>query len=97
LISPADTSLKTRWILDTGSGVHVCNEKRHFVDLELCQETLVTGDSGTAVLGRGTVKLTGVDPITGDERTITLSNACYAPGFHVNLVSYARLREKGGV
>jgi hypothetical protein len=36
LISPADTSLKNRWILDTGSGVHVCNEKRHFVDLELC-------------------------------------------------------------
>jgi hypothetical protein len=42
------------------------------------------------------VKLTGADPISGKAKTITLRNACYALGFHVNLVSYARLREKGG-
>ncbi|KAJ6030953.1 uncharacterized protein N7446_007597 [Penicillium canescens] len=92
----ADSSFKERWILDTGSGVHVCNEKSRFVNLQPCKETLATGDGTTAVLGRGTVRLTGVDPISKQEKTITLSNACYAPGFHVNLVSYARLREKGG-
>ncbi|KAJ6094488.1 hypothetical protein N7467_002001 [Penicillium canescens] len=88
--------LHDRWILDTGSGVHVCNKRSWFVNLTPVEETLATGDGGTAVIGRGTVKLTGADPISGQEKTITLSDACYAPGFHVNLVSYARLREKGG-
>ncbi|KAJ5748146.1 uncharacterized protein N7511_009842 [Penicillium nucicola] len=90
------TSLRHRWILDTGSGVHVCNDRSSFVDLEACQEVLSTGDSSTDIIGRGTVRLTGIDPKTKKKQTITLSNACYAPGFHVNLVSYARLREKGG-
>ncbi|KAJ6094335.1 hypothetical protein N7499_002931 [Penicillium canescens] len=95
-IGPAVASLRNRWILDTGSGVHVCNEESRFINLTPCNEMLATGDGKTAVKGRGTVKLTGVDPIRREEKTITLSNACYAPGFHVNLVSYARLREKGG-
>ncbi|KAJ6061516.1 uncharacterized protein N7446_005636 [Penicillium canescens] len=92
----AISALHDRWILDTGSGVHVCNERSWFVNLTPVKEALVTGDGSTAVIGRGTVKLTGADPISGQEKIITLSNACYAPGFHVNLVSYARLREKGG-
>jgi hypothetical protein len=37
---------------------------------------LATGDGDTAVLGRGIVRLTGVDPISKEERVITLSNAC---------------------
>ncbi|KAJ6018972.1 hypothetical protein N7522_001039 [Penicillium canescens] len=90
------SALHDRWILDTGSGVHVCNERSWFVNLTPAKESLATGDGNTAVIGRGTVKLTGADPMTGKEKTITLSDACYAPGFHVNLVSYARLREKGG-
>jgi hypothetical protein len=89
-------ALHDRWILDTGSGVHVYNERSWFVNLTPAKESLATRDGNTAVIGRGTVKLTGADPILGKEKVITLSNACYAPGFHVNLVSYARLREKGG-
>ncbi|KAJ6095007.1 hypothetical protein N7467_002520 [Penicillium canescens] len=82
-------------ILDTGSGVYICNKRSWFVNLTLVEETLATGDGGTAVIRRRTVKLTGADPISGQEKTITLSDACYAPRFYVNLVSYARLREKG--
>ena len=95
-IGPAAASLKKRWILDSGSNVHVCNEKSRFVDLQLCHEVLATGEGDTAVIGRGTVRLTGVDPISKQERVITLSDACFAPGFHVNLVSYAKLKDKGG-
>jgi hypothetical protein len=95
-IGPAAASLKKRWILDSGSNVHVCNEKSRFVNLQLCEEMLATGEGDTAVIGRGTVRLTGVDPISKQERVITLSDACYAPGFHVNLVSYAKLKDKGG-
>ena len=57
---------------------------------------LATGEGDTTVLGRGTVRLTGVDPISKQEAIITLSNAYYAPSFYINLVSYARLKEKGG-
>ncbi|KAJ6004304.1 hypothetical protein N7522_005949 [Penicillium canescens] len=92
----AISALHDRWILDTGSGVYVYNKRSWFVNLTPAKESLVTRDGNTAVIGRGTVKLTGADPISGKEKTITLSNACYAPSFYVNLVSYARLREKGG-
>ena len=95
-IGPAAASLKKRWILDSGSNVHVCNEKSRFIDLQPCHEVLATGEGDTAVIGRGTVRLTGADPITKQERVITLSDACYAPGFYVNLVSYAKLKDKGG-
>ena len=37
--------LYDRWILDTGSGVHICNEESWFVNLRPVQETLATGDN----------------------------------------------------
>lgn len=58
--------------------------------------SLKTGDSTTKVEGLGMVKLRGVDPITGKEKAIMLSNALYSPGFHTNLVSYGALKKKGG-
>lgn len=90
------SSIKDRWILDSGSSVHVCNNRSRFVDLSTCQHSLSTGDGKTSVIGQGTARLHGIDPITRKEKVITLSNVYYAPGFHVNLVSYARLKEKGG-
>ncbi|KAJ5746893.1 uncharacterized protein N7511_008589 [Penicillium nucicola] len=83
------------WILDTGSSVYIYNKRSWFVNIILARETLATGDGGIVVIRRRTVKLTGADPIIGQEKTITLSNTYYVPRFYINLVSYARLREKG--
>jgi hypothetical protein len=88
--------IQDRWILDTGSSTHVCNDKSRFVSLEPYKTALKTGDSSTQVIGRGTVRLTGRNPQTGKERIITLTDAFYCPGFHTSLVSYASLLLKGG-
>ncbi|OQD67123.1 hypothetical protein PENANT_c339G03844, partial [Penicillium antarcticum] len=58
--------------------------------------SLSTGDSKISIIGQGTARLYSIDLITRKEKVITLSNIYYALGFYVNLVSYARLKEKGG-
>lgn len=88
--------LRSRWILDNASSMHVCNDRSRFVTYTSTSSSLKTGDSTTRVEGLGTVKLQGVDPTTGKEKAITLSNALYSPGFHTNLVSYGALKKKGG-
>ena len=88
--------LKSRWILDNAASMHVCNDRSRFTTYTPTNSSLKTGDSTTKVKGYGTVKLEGVDPSTGKEKAITLSNALYSPGFHTNLVSYGALKKKGG-
>lgn len=88
--------LRSRWILDNASSMHVCNDRNRFTTFTSTNSNLKTGDSTTRVEGLGTVELQGVDPTTGKEKAITLSNALYSPGFHTNLVSYGALKKKGG-
>jgi hypothetical protein len=51
--------LKYRTILDLGLSVYIYNNKSRFVSIELYNTTLVTRDSGTKVIGKGTIKLIG--------------------------------------
>lgn len=88
--------LRSRWVLDNASSMHVCNDRSRFLTYTPTEASLKTGDSTTKVEGLGTVELRGVDPSTGKEKAITLSNALYSPGFHTNLVSYGALKKKGG-
>ncbi|KAJ5512615.1 hypothetical protein N7463_002167 [Penicillium fimorum] len=46
-------SLYDRWILDTGSSVHMCNNKDLFVEFTPYITDLTMGDSTTPVLGKG--------------------------------------------
>jgi Reverse transcriptase (RNA-dependent DNA polymerase) len=94
--APALQDLRSRWVLDNASSMHVCNDRSRFLTFTPTEASLKTGDSTTPVEGHGTVELCGVDPSTGQEKTITLSNALYSPGFHTNLVSYGALKKKGG-
>ncbi|KAJ5827830.1 hypothetical protein N7447_004593 [Penicillium robsamsonii] len=91
-----ELSLQDRWILDTGSNAHVCNNRDLFIDFRAETMDLTTGDSTTQVLGRGKVRLIGRHPVKG-RMEITLSDALYSPSFHTNLVSYAMLKKKGGI
>jgi len=88
-------ALKTRWILDSGATTHICNDKRRFIDFKPYNATMATGDGSTKATGIGTASLTGRNPETGEERVITLSDTVYAPGFHVSIVSYGKLKRKG--
>lgn len=90
-----ELSLYDRWILDTGSSTHVCNNRELFVDFTSENMEVTTGDSTTKVLGRDKVRLIGRHPEKG-RMEVPLSDALYSPSFHTNLVSYAMLKKKGG-
>ncbi|KAJ5486003.1 hypothetical protein N7530_000303 [Penicillium desertorum] len=89
--------LKNRWILYCGSSVHVCNNKDWFDTIAPYQSELATGNSVTKGEGIGTARLAGRDPVTGQHRTLFLTNTLYVPGFHTNLVSYAKMRRLGAM
>lgn len=72
--------------------MHVCNDRSSFITYVPTDSSLKNRDSTTKVKGLGTVERRGMDPTTGKEKAITLSNARYSPGFHTNLVSYGALR-----
>ena len=54
-----EPSLHDRWILDTGSSTHICNDRSLFVDFTPDDMEVSTGDSTTKMLGKGTVRLVG--------------------------------------
>jgi len=67
--------LRSRWVLDNAASMHVCNDRSRFLAYTPTESSLKTGDSTTQVEGHGTVELYGVNPSTGQEQAITLSNA----------------------
>lgn len=92
-VIPNLRSLRDEWILDTGASSHVCNDKRDFVTLSEATSTLRTGDTVSAVKGYGDAYMAVVCPTTGRKELVRLRNVAYAPGFHVNLVSYSLAKD----
>jgi hypothetical protein len=87
--------LEDRWIIDCGSSVHVCNNRQWFNEVLPYKSEIATGNTVTYGEGIGTARLLTKDPKTGKERILHLKNALYVPGFHTNLVSYAKMRQAG--
>ncbi|KAJ6114763.1 hypothetical protein N7486_000541 [Penicillium sp. IBT 16267x] len=88
---------RSKWILDSGASVHVCNDRSMFTELREGISALQTGESQTPTMGVGTAVMEGVNPITKKTCTVTLSECHFAPSFHCNLVSLGRLEQKGSV
>lgn len=80
--------LKYSWILDTGSTLHVTNDKTRMTDYKPCTklEQVRSGSQVSKIEGRGTVILRCM--AEGERTAIKLSNVAYVPGFMTNLVSY---------
>lgn len=89
-----DDYLQNRWVLDSGSSLHVCNDRSRFTSFTPSSSTLRTGDASTRVEGTGTALLNTINPFTGVPQRITLSNTVFCPGFHTNLVSLGQLIRK---
>jgi hypothetical protein len=80
--------------LDSCSDTHVCNDLEQFHSFKPSQDEAVkVGDTETAIEGIGIVHI----PVQGlnGPQWIELQDVAYCPGFHLNLVSYIRLKAKG--
>lgn len=93
-VKDAPLPLKDSWILDSGSTVHICNDKSRFISYQPRTDNVVTGDAKTRVEGIGNVLIFGRDP-AGNRIEITLRNTLYSPGFHVNIVALRLIRAQG--
>ena len=92
---------KGLWLFDTGSTVHICNNKSLFLGLSRPKKLGVVRTSGGTVKleGVGTVKvnvLAGFKEGRAFYNTLTLTETLYIPGFPLNIVSGHRLYASGG-
>ncbi|KAM7182530.1 hypothetical protein V8F33_014242, partial [Rhypophila sp. PSN 637] len=95
------SSNKEQWLFDTGSTVHICNNRALFQDYEKLKKPgmVSTGGGPITPQGKGTVEITA---LVGYEKeapvysTMALSNCLYIPTFPLNIVSGHRLYASGG-
>jgi hypothetical protein len=89
------------WILDTGSGIHITNNRDYFstytalTDQE--QFTVQSGTDGRATaIGRGSVPLVLTRP-DGSTASVNISNVYYVPRFLTNIISSDALEDTYGL
>ena len=84
------------WLFDTGSSVHICNNRTLFRELQPATRTvLITGGGKMFPSGRGTVKVDFMNK-WGEQATINLKDTLFIPEFPVNVMSGLRLYKNGG-
>ena len=80
--------------LDSCSDTHICNNLDRFYDFKPSYSKAVkVGDTETTIKGTGSVCI--AIKSSGKPEWIELHNIAYCPGFHLNLISYIRLKTKG--
>lgn len=85
-------SLENQWILDSGATSHICSEKAYFSSLRSHDSTLYWGKAkSTEITGIGTIKIR----FQSTGKTAKIENCLYAPDLGVNLISIAKLTQKG--
>ncbi|KAK9241475.1 hypothetical protein V1506DRAFT_269586, partial [Lipomyces tetrasporus] len=89
-----DVSLLTSWLLDTAADTHVGNDIRSFRNFRPTYDsTLSHGNTGSTIEGFGEVVI--MIEYGNQRREFTLKDVAYVPGFHTNLVCFARLKRAG--
>jgi hypothetical protein len=97
-LSPRSHMLSQSTLFDTCGAVHLVN------DINLLMEgsyrrvegrALGVGTGTCQVKGVGKRRLPGTFDMNGEKRSLILSDVAYVPGFHVNIISEARLLPSG--
>lgn len=93
----ASNSLSRPWILDSGCTSHLCGDE----DIFECLETSTHGklklasQASTDIEGRGKVKIPVADAVS--TRQVELNNTLFVPDLRTNLVSVAKITDKGHI
>jgi len=92
--------LKNSAILDSGSTIHIFNNKSRFLNYKkaLPGDHLWAGEQPVQVQGYGDVdiQIQGQQTqLSQQPHTLRLREVAYCPGFACNLVSYRQLRKQG--
>ena len=86
--------LRDSVLLDSGTNLHVFNNRARFVsEIEPTSDQLYAGSHTEEIVGYGTATVT-IDHPDG-KRQILLTGAAFVPSFHTNLVCLQKLNDKG--
>ncbi|KRX69779.1 Retrovirus-related Pol polyprotein from transposon TNT 1-94 [Trichinella sp. T6] len=83
-----------KWCLDSGASSHMCSNKEMFLSMKNMKRTLsLANNKSTEIMGTGTANL----EIPGSDgmRSVKLHNTLYVPDLRSNLLSVAKITEKG--
>jgi hypothetical protein len=81
--------IRDKWLIDTGTQVHICNNRSLFIEFQEAESSIRVGDTETTIGGIGTVLIHGVSPRENETpKQMTLFNVRYSPGFHTNIISH---------
>ncbi|XP_003369343.1 hypothetical protein Tsp_04758 [Trichinella spiralis] len=84
----------SKWCLDSGASSHMCSNKEMFLSMKNMKRTLsLANNKSTEIMGTGTANL----EIPGSDgmRSVKLHNTLYVPDLRSNLLSVAKITEKG--
>lgn len=92
-----DDSMKDDWILDTGSTIHITNNRARIRNIGSDEKWVLVGDTTVKAIGPGEATLFPTDPIDSMVRTkgIRLLEVWYVKDMHTNIISAGRLKEHG--
>ena len=88
--------LLASWIIDPAASYHICNKtmKDRFIkESDAHISNFAIGEGKSTIVAWGKITL-NVDTPTG-KRIVIFNNVAYIPGFNVNLLSGAKLEDKG--
>ena len=88
--------LQKSHILDSGSTVHVCNDRSRLYNLRTAEPGpgVYAGENFVETTEIGDMLLNGTSP-SGETIQIPITNVHYIPIFHINIVSLDLIEEKG--
>ena len=90
-----DNATRDIWAYDTGSSLHICNNRHLFETYKEADGQVYVGDTSTAIKGYGQV---AIRPTTSLNNTVwVLRNVAYAPGFHINLISAKLMQSRSQI
>jgi len=85
------------WILDSGCTSHLCGDEDSFERLErtIGGKLKLANKASADVKGKGTVKISVADDVSA--RRVKFNNTLFVPDLRTNLVSVAKIADKGHV
>ena len=81
-----------RWLLDSGSTIHVTNSDKYFFNVEKTDSIIVVGTGNTM---RAKYKGTIVLAQSTSKEKLVLNNVLYVPNFNQNIISASLLLQQG--
>ena len=86
-------TVNSKWYIDSAATDHICHEKSYFLNFRPSQHSLALGEGHSECPGEGDILLK--HECQGRVQEILLTNVLFAPQFTKNLLSAARMDERG--